>query len=52
MPQVFQQTLWINGTGEEDEGQEIVWSGKWEEGPARKGAAPFSFGSTSGDYAD
>jgi hypothetical protein len=25
MPQVFQQTVWVGGTGEQDEGQEVVW---------------------------
>jgi hypothetical protein len=44
MPQVFQQTLWVGGTGEQGEGQEVVWPRREMRGRVRKGSALFRLG--------
>ena len=44
MPQVFQQTLWVGGTGEQGEGQEVVWPPLEMRGRARRGSALFRLG--------
>jgi len=44
MPQVFHQTLWVGGTGEQGEGQEVVWPRREMRGRARKGSALFRLG--------
>jgi hypothetical protein len=43
MPQVFQQTLWITDTGEEDEAQEVVWPRREMRDRDQQGSALFSF---------
>jgi hypothetical protein len=43
MPQVFQQTLWVGGTGEQGEGQEVVWPRREMRGRAPKGSAFLPF---------
>ncbi|MGO9454928.1 MAG: hypothetical protein ACLQDV_28360, partial [Candidatus Binataceae bacterium] len=46
MPQVFQQTLWVGGTGEQGEGQEIVLP-RCELGSRSKRLGPFSISSVT-----
>ena len=36
MPLVFQQTLRVGGSGEEGEGQEVVWATPLDKGPVRR----------------
>src|SRR5208282_2658361 len=47
MPQVFQQTLWISGTGAEGEGQEEIVSSRPEVRGRPGRARPFSFWASS-----
>ncbi len=43
MPQMFQQALWIGGTDQEDEGQEVDLLKSMTGGWARKSSAPNIF---------
>ena len=43
MPQMFQQALWIGGTDQEDEGQEVDLLKSMTGGWARKSSAPEHF---------
>ena len=40
MQKMFQQTLWIGGTGEEGEGQEVVWPRREIQGAGLERARP------------
>ena len=51
MPQVFQQTLWVGGTGEEVESQEVIWLTKCEGAGPERAPGPSSFRTSSGGEA-